>query len=351
MVDIIIPCYKSKDKLYASLFSIGVKEPVHVILVDDASGDHYEDIINMFKPFFPIDVIYMSENRGPGVARNIGLEAAINDYVIFLDCGDVFASPFSIFRMMRIAKENPWAQMISFPHLDERDNFELECVVPVNNRIHGKLFKRTLLDMYNIKFNEECARINEDIGFCQSLRFINSEVLKTTEQGFILQIEDEATVIWCHHPDSLVRKNDFEYFYTKQNIGLAYNSLYAISNARKWHVSDEFINPIICEHMAFMYVMYICTKNDHPEFNDIAWAGAQYYYDNIYQDLSLIDPEQVIFSTQRVISEAYADVTNPFNNKIIDYTYFQFLHDLEEQRVNGENERYKQILLDNITCN
>ena len=190
MVDIIIPCYKSKDKLYASLFSIGTKEPVHVILVDDASGDQYEDIVQMFAPFFPIDVIYMSENKGPGVARNIGIENAVNDYLIFLDCGDVFTSPFSVFKMMQIAAENPWAQMISFPHLDERDNFDLEYTSPINNRIHGKLFKRTLLEMYHIKFSEECPRINEDIGFCQSLRFINNEVLKNTEQGFILHIEN-----------------------------------------------------------------------------------------------------------------------------------------------------------------
>lgn len=350
MVDIIIPVYKSKDKLYATLFSIGFNyKDIEVILVDDCSGDTYEDVVEQFKPFFPIKVIYCKENGGPGIARNIGIDNATGEYIIFIDCGDVFMNPFTIKQMVQATVENPWAKMISFAHLEEKDDGVLEYTSSINNRIHGKIFKRNLLNMYQLRFNTICPRINEDIGFCQTLRFLNREAEKN-QTPFILNVEDNPTVIWCCHMDSLVRKNNFQYFYTRQNIGLAYNSLFAIENARKWGVSEEFIIPIICEHMAFMYVMFMCTHNDRPEFDEIAWAGAQHYYNNIYEEYSKIDPGQITFSTQRVIGEAYADETNPFNYKIISYTYPQFLQDLEQRRVSGDTS-HEQILLDHITSN
>lgn len=351
MVDIIIPVYKSKSKLYATLFSIGLNtKDIEVTIVDDCSGgDTYEDIIEEFKPFFPIKVIYCEKNGGPGIARNVGIENSTADYIIFIDCGDVFMNPFTLRQMIQATVENPWAKVISFGHLEEKDNGNLEYTSAVNNRIHGKIFKRSLLNLYHLRFNEQCPRINEDIGFCQAIRFIDQEA-KKNGTPFILNIEDNPTVIWCCHMDSLVRKNNFKYFYTRQNMGLAYNSLYALNIARDIGVSEEFTNRILCEHMAFMYVMFMCTHNDRPEFDEVAWAGAQYYYNEIYGTFSKIDPDLITYSSQRVIAEAYADETNPFNYKIINYTYPQFLQDLEEKRVNGD-KNYEQILLDNITCN
>ena len=350
MISIIIPTYKNKDRLYATLFSIGFNyKNIEIIIVDDCSGDKYEDIVEYFKPFFNIRVIYCEKNGGPGIARNVGIDAANGEYIIFIDCGDVFVSPFCVKRMAQFMDENQNIQLASYGHLEEKDNGVLEYTSAVNNRIHGKIFRRSLLNLYQIRFSEVCPRINEDIGFCQTIRFINQQMGKIGAE-FIMNIEDDPMVIWCCHMDSLVRKNNFQYFYTRQNMGLAYNSLFAIKNARRWGVSKEFIEPIICEHMAFMYVMYMCTHNDRPEFDEIAWAGAQYYYNNIYEDLKKINVEQIVYSTHRVIGEAYNDVDNPFNYKIIEYTYPQFLQDLENKRVSGDNS-YEQILLDNITCN
>lgn len=78
MLDLIIPVYKNKAGLYRSLFSIGTEtnKEVFVTIVDDCSGDTYEDVIEIFQKFFPIRVIYLEENQGPGIARQAGLNAA-----------------------------------------------------------------------------------------------------------------------------------------------------------------------------------------------------------------------------------------------------------------------------------
>lgn len=71
MLDLVIPVYKNKAGLYRSLFSIGTEtyKKVFVTIVDDCSGDNYDDIVEFFQKFFPIRVIYLQKNVGPGMAR------------------------------------------------------------------------------------------------------------------------------------------------------------------------------------------------------------------------------------------------------------------------------------------
>jgi glycosyltransferase involved in cell wall biosynthesis len=50
MLDLIIPVYKNKKGLYRSLMSLGseLNKQVRVTIVDDCSGDNYDDVINIF---------------------------------------------------------------------------------------------------------------------------------------------------------------------------------------------------------------------------------------------------------------------------------------------------------------
>ena len=68
-MDLIIPSYKDKKGLYETLFSIGLDKDIYVTVVDDCSGEKYDDIISWFNQFFPIQVLYMPKNGGPGAAR------------------------------------------------------------------------------------------------------------------------------------------------------------------------------------------------------------------------------------------------------------------------------------------
>ncbi len=88
---VIVPAYNDCKRLQLLLHSFDSLEydkPFEVIIVDDASSDKTPDVCqNWSKEWHPYEFKYIrhSENKGPGVARNTGLEMARGDIIAFTD--------------------------------------------------------------------------------------------------------------------------------------------------------------------------------------------------------------------------------------------------------------------------
>ena len=92
MISIIIPCYngaKFIGRLFACL-GRQTSQDFEVILVDDGSCDDSSNIANIeaSKYSFPCHIISV-DNGGVSRARNIGLENAKGDYIMFVDVDDL----------------------------------------------------------------------------------------------------------------------------------------------------------------------------------------------------------------------------------------------------------------------
>ena len=88
-ISVVIPCYNAAAFLRATIESIlGQTQPVlEVIVVDDGSADDSANIAESFGP--PVRVI-RQPNQGESAARNRGIEAAVGDWVAFLDADDLW---------------------------------------------------------------------------------------------------------------------------------------------------------------------------------------------------------------------------------------------------------------------
>lgn len=87
-VSIIVPAYNRGDKISGciqSLIDQTLKE-IEIIVVDDGSTDNTADVVSGFKDS-RIKLI-QTENRGQGLARNTGMDAARGDYIGFVDSDD-----------------------------------------------------------------------------------------------------------------------------------------------------------------------------------------------------------------------------------------------------------------------
>ena len=84
-----IPCFNASRFLNATLDSVLAQtHPVReVILVDDGSTDDSAEIAESYGP--AVRVIRQS-NQGESVARNRGIEAAVGDWVAFVDADDIW---------------------------------------------------------------------------------------------------------------------------------------------------------------------------------------------------------------------------------------------------------------------
>lgn len=91
-VSVIIPVYNAEKYLRQCLDSVlsqSLKE-IEIICVDDGSADKSRDILREYATADERLKIMTQENRGPGAARNSGMEAAAGRYIMFLDADDWF---------------------------------------------------------------------------------------------------------------------------------------------------------------------------------------------------------------------------------------------------------------------
>lgn len=94
-ISTIIPVYNTEKYLSETMDcllnqTIGFKDNIQVILVDDASTDHSGKLCEKYKVQYPenIEYIRLGDNKGVSVARNTGLKYAVGKYVNFLDSDD-----------------------------------------------------------------------------------------------------------------------------------------------------------------------------------------------------------------------------------------------------------------------
>lgn len=89
-VSIITPTYNNKDYLKATLMSIESleypKDRYEVIIADDGSTDGTREMVAEIKDKFSYPLkYYRQENKGPGVARNLGISKARGELYAFVD--------------------------------------------------------------------------------------------------------------------------------------------------------------------------------------------------------------------------------------------------------------------------
>lgn len=93
-ISVIIPVYNVEDYLSKCLDSIVNQNfnDYEIIIIDDGSIDNSHQIILEYKRKFPDKIVSIKKkNEGQAVARNIGIEMARGEYILFVDSDDYIA--------------------------------------------------------------------------------------------------------------------------------------------------------------------------------------------------------------------------------------------------------------------
>lgn len=120
MVSIIIPTYNRSHLIGVTLDSVlnQTYENWECIVVDDGSNDNTQEILELYVKNDPRFRFY-ERNRDPKGAptcRNVGLELAKGEYVIYLDSDDLLA-PFCLEQRVTLFKENQLNDFLVFKSL------------------------------------------------------------------------------------------------------------------------------------------------------------------------------------------------------------------------------------------
>lgn len=247
-IDVIIPFYNQVDKLRVCLSSISVQtvaRDVDVTIIDDASDFPPSEILDFFRAGgLSIRVKRLSQNRGPGYARQVGLDITSNPYVTFVDADDTLENVFALeFLRLQLEQKKTCAVFSSF--VEECSNGIYLPHIKDNTWIFGKLYDREFLERNGIVFND--SRANEDKGF-------NCAVLLCAQKPSEPKIHfiDKVTYVWKWNGDSITRKNNFEYN-GKDLSGFADNTAFAMSIARRAGVDEEILKRQAAVTLDYLY--------------------------------------------------------------------------------------------------
>lgn len=178
LVSIIIPVYNTEKFLGECLESI-IKQNyknIEIILIDDGSTDSSGKICMEYMEKDSRIIVIRQKNSGVSCARNRGLEIANGEFVLFVDSDDFVQKNYvkelydkiqkydiaicGIGRFINGKKKNSFLEQQEM----NRDDLIIQTLeskfiggYPVN-----KIFKKSIIDRFNIKFNEN-IHIGEDM--------------------------------------------------------------------------------------------------------------------------------------------------------------------------------------------
>lgn len=91
-VSIVMPLYNCAAYLPQALQSLADQtcQDFELILVDDGSGDDTLAIARRFAASRPMTYVLEQQHRFAGAARNLGMQQAVGEYLLFLDGDDIF---------------------------------------------------------------------------------------------------------------------------------------------------------------------------------------------------------------------------------------------------------------------
>ena len=94
-ISIIIPHYNTPDSLLRLIKSIPLREDIEILVVDDNSDIPLEEIRRILNPF-PYVQLFQNDSgkKGAGASRNIALQRAVGEWILFADADDFFVEGF-----------------------------------------------------------------------------------------------------------------------------------------------------------------------------------------------------------------------------------------------------------------
>ncbi len=116
LISVIIPVYNVERYLTECVRSVVEQSyrTLEIILVDDGSTDSSGEICDRFAAEDPRVRVLHKEYGGVSDARNLGVDEAKGEYIIFIDSDDYWDSATAVERAVKILKQKPTIDMLYF---------------------------------------------------------------------------------------------------------------------------------------------------------------------------------------------------------------------------------------------
>lgn len=264
-ITIIIPIRDTGIKYFEKcLYSLNTQaeEDFAVTVVND--GSKVENVELYLKaveeiPRFPIEMIHTGRPIGPGPARQYGVDKTsfINDFLFFLDSDDMLY-PNTLRALLseaiRSSADTVHGKIYGEKAVPEEDKAMNEA--EVGGRVAGILYRKELLDKYDIRFLDKKMVGAEDSYYA----------LVVANLAGVKKYIDIPLYYWRYNPDSITRTKDYEFAYVI-NVDHAF-SQYAGGNKIMEYFPDWNFGGTLA--VLFNNYQYALVKNASDQMEEIA---------------------------------------------------------------------------------
>ncbi len=122
---VIMPIYNSEKKLDRSIKSVIEQTCMdwELLLIDDGSTDNSLSICKKYARMDRRIKVFHQENKGPGSARNLGIQECKGEYITFIDSDDYYEKDY--FETLNNANKTNDFDLLFFGLVLERENGEI----------------------------------------------------------------------------------------------------------------------------------------------------------------------------------------------------------------------------------
>lgn len=280
-LSIIIPCYNVEKYLHKCLASISAIQGLsyELVLINDGSTDNTDKLLKEFvENYHGKAILIEKENGGLSDARNVGLENAVGQYIMFLDSDDYICPARLLDIINGMKKDN--LDVAFFDYKKEIDG------ILIKDKSSMKRCKKTKSLLESIQGIEYAERV-----FDKTTNFIHSEACFAIYSRDFLSSHSLQFEKGICHEDTLffyqmivnadkVKYYDYDiYVYVIREGSITTDSSKEIKRANdKLYIATKILDLKCKEHLDFYFV-------DSMIINFVFFSTCRKRIKNIY-DLS-----------------------------------------------------------------
>ncbi|MGL4669593.1 MAG: glycosyltransferase family 2 protein [Methanobacteriaceae archaeon] len=241
---IIVPHYNDPTGLNRLLLSIPDREDLEVIIVDDQSINKPVDLRGFTQT--KLSIIYNNQKKGAGTCRNIGIDSALGEWLLFADADDFFIdSAFS--KIDEIVNEKyeviffkPTSLSLKSNVISER-HIQFECLI--DNYL--KLQDNSILYKFYVPWSKVIKA-----SFIKRNKIYFDEVLASNDVMFSLKVglhlnsfivSDKTIYCVTKGKNTLTTRFDFNVLHSRLLVEIERNKLVSDHDLNKYRNSLLFI--------------------------------------------------------------------------------------------------------------
>lgn len=160
-LSVIMPSYNAERWIVKALESVSnfVRQNIEIIVVDDKSTDGTVSLVSKFAERDKrVNLVSLTENIGPGAARNVGLQKANGEYIIFFDADDTMISENVEEAILLLDKYEADVAILSYIHCSSSDTSLFSKMIDIDEDLLGKISNGSNFRVFKLEHYPQIVR-------------------------------------------------------------------------------------------------------------------------------------------------------------------------------------------------